>query len=111
MKKLILSTAVVLGLTGAAFAQTSTDRTLSNGDNVAKTVNGNTVDKTVTGPNGKSMTIDKTKNGNQVSKSVQGADGKGYTATSTYGKNGVAKTQTANDGKTRSIARRRVKVQ
>lgn len=112
MKKFIISTALVLGLTGTvAFAQTTTDRTANNGDTITKTTNGNTVEKTVTNPTtGKSATIDKTVNGNQATKTVTGSNGKQYSATSTYGKNGVEKSQTAANGASRTVAHKRAKL-
>ncbi len=112
MNKFIISATVVLGLTGAAFAQstTGTDRVNKRGDNVAVTRDGNNVDKTVTAPNGKSMNVDKTVNGNQATKTVTGSNGKSYSAVSTYGKNGVEKTQTAANGATRTTAHKRAKL-
>ncbi len=77
---------------------------------VNKSINGNTVDKTITGPNGGTSTVDKTYNGNTVDKTVTGPKGNTYSANSTYGKNTVTKTQTGPKGNTRTVTRARAHV-
>ncbi len=141
MKNFVLTLAISGLLAGSAWSQvpSTTDRTNQRGDaihtdrniqngqgtvdktitgpngntaTVDKSINGNgTVDKTVTGPNGKTATVDKTYTGTgTVDKTVTGPNGRTYNSSVTRGPVGVEKTQTGPNGRTRTVQRRRARV-
>jgi hypothetical protein len=135
LRKTVVPAALVLAFGTFAFGQETNERTNRRGDdvtvtrdgqgNVNKTITGSNgksvtvdkshgngdVNKTITGPNGKTTTVDKDYNGNRrygsVDKTVTGPGGKTANVDKTWGPRGVARTATGPGGNSRTTVHRR----